>query len=202
MKILCIVGSPRKNGNTDTILESVLDGARAYGAEVEKIYLSDLRFKGCIGCEGCAKTTKCILNDDMQRVYEKLDQSDGLVLGSPTYFYNVSGLMKLFIDRLYAYDIFDPSDRSVWLSPNEVSGLKYAVTVAVCEQETIDNMGFASEAMSMALQSVGWRSVVNMKVLHLFEKHAASQNAQLLSEAKLAGKKLCQTISLAQSIKR
>ena len=55
MKLLCIVGSPRKKGNTDTILNSAMKGASDLGAEVEKVYLSDLQFKGCIGCEGCAR---------------------------------------------------------------------------------------------------------------------------------------------------
>ncbi len=201
MKILCIVGSPRKHGNTDTLVDSVIAGARESGALVEKIYLSDLSFKGCVGCEGCAKTTKCIINDDMQQVYEKLNNSDGLIIGSPTYFYNVTGLTKLFLDRLYAYEIFDPTDRSVWLSLNEINGLKYTVTVAVCEQETADNMGFASEAMSQALQAVGWRSVENIKALHLFEKNATTHNAKLLEQAKNAGIKLYKTISLAQNFR-
>ena len=200
MKLFCIVGSPRKNGNTDTILNSAMQGASDLGAEVEKIYLSDLQFKGCIGCEGCAKTMKCVLKDDMQPIYQKLEEADGLILGSPTYFYNVSGLMKMFLDRLYAYEVFDPTDRSVWLSPNEVRGSKYAVTVAVCEQEAIDNMGFASEAMSMALQAVGWRSVANIKALHLFKKREASLNNQILLEAQIAGKKLYKTIVLAKNL--
>ncbi len=201
MKILAIVGSPRKNGNTDTIINSIMNGVVECGAEVEKIYLTDLKFKGCIACEGCAKTMKCVIKDDMQQVYEKMEGADGLILGSPTYFYNVTGLMKSYIDRLYCYNIFDESDRSVWLNPNEVNGMKYAVTVAVCEQETIDNMGFASESMSMTLQAVGWRSVANIKALHLFEKHEGALNPNLLEEGKRAGEKLFKTISLARSIK-
>ena len=67
-------------------------------------------------------------------------------------------------------------------------------------QETIDNMGFASEAMSMALQAVGWRSVANIKALHLFKKREASLNNQILLEAQIAGKKLYKTIVLAKNL--
>lgn len=201
MKIVAIIGSPRKNGNTDTLVDSVLQGAIENGAETEKIYLSDLNFKGCIGCEGCKKTGKCVVKDDMQMVYEKMNEADGIVLGSPTYFYNVTGLTKMFIDRLYAYDIFDETDRSVWLSLNEVFGMKYAVTVAVCEQETQDNMGFTSDSMDMALKSVGWRPVENIKALYLFKKGEAKIHTDLIEKSKNAGVKLAKTISLAQKVK-
>ncbi len=201
MKILCVVGSPRKKGNTDTLMDAAIDSAKKYGAQVEKIYLSDLQFKGCIGCEGCAKTFKCVINDDMQIIYNKIENADGIILGSPTYYYNVTSLTKMFIDRLYAYNIFDSSDRSVWISKFEAAGIKYAVTIAVCEQETPDNMGFASSAMHMALQSVGIRSVYNIKALHLFKKHEAKYNEEFLLQAQNAATKLCKTIALAKSIK-
>jgi len=137
----------------------------------------------------------------MQSVYQKLEEADGIVLGSPTYFYNVSGLTKMFIDRLYAYEVFNDNDRSVWLSRNEVLGTKYAVTVAVCEQETEDNIGFASDAMSMALKAVGWRTVDNIKALHLFKRGEAITQQMLIETAEKAGEKLAKTILLADNLK-
>lgn len=201
MKIVGIIGSPRKNGNTDTLVSSVLKGAYEYGAETEKIYLSDLNFKGCIGCEGCKKTGKCVIKDDMQMVYKKMNEADGIVLGSPTYFYNVTGLTKMFMDRLYAYNFFDETDRSVWLSPNEIFGMKYAVTVAVCEQETADNMGFTSDTMDLTLKAVGWRPVENVKALYLFKKGEANNHTDLIEKSKNAGNKLAKTILLAKKVK-
>lgn len=201
LKIVGIIGSPRKKGNTDTLVNSVLDGCKEYGAKIEKIYLSDLNYKGCIGCEGCKKTGKCVIKDDMQIVYDKINNADGIVLGSPTYFYNVTGLTKMFMDRLYAYDFFDETDRSVWLSPNEVFGIKYAVTVAVCEQETEDNMGFTSDAMDLTLKAVGIRPVENIKALYLFKQGEANNHKQLLEKSKNAGIKLAKTILLAQKVK-
>ncbi len=200
-KILAIVGSPRKFGNTDILVDKVLEGLDKNEFESEKIYLSDLQFKGCIGCESCAKTDKCIIKDDMQIVYEKIKNCSGIVLGSPTYFYNVSWLTKMFIDRLYALDIFDSDDRSVWISVNEVFGIKYAVTVAVCEQNDEADMGYTSVAMSDSLSAVGFRSVKNIKALHLFEKGGANYNQEILEQALYAGEKLSKTILLSQRVK-
>lgn len=198
MKILAIVGSPRLGGNTDTITQYVLEGAKSLGAEVETLYLSRLHYGGCIGCEQCKNNRPCVLPDDMQQVYEKMEQADGLVLASPTYFYNVTGITKLFLDRLYRYNWFHPEDRSVWTSPNEQNGLKYAVTVAVCEQETADFMGFTSQAMSMSLEAVGWRPVENLKILHLFAKGEAQKHPHLKIQGEKAGQKLVRTLQLAQ----
>ncbi len=201
MKILAIVGSPRKKGNTDILVDNVCLGIQSQGLEVEKIYLSDYKFEPCIGCEGCSKTCKCVLKDDMQVIYKKLDESHGIILGSPTYFYNVSALTKKFIDRLYAYDIFDPEDRSVWLSPNEVFGLKYAVTVAVCEQEDESDMGVTSDIMVKTLASVGYRTVSSIKALHLFKKGAVNDYANIQLQAKKAGEKLAKTLKLYSLLK-
>ncbi len=200
--ILGIVGSPRKNGNTDILVDNVLLGVDKENFITDKIYLADLNFKGCIGCEGCCKTNKCVIKDDMQAVYDKIDSADAIVLGSPTYFYNVSALTKMFMDRLYAYEVFDISDRSVWISVNEAIGIKYAVTVAVCEQQNEYDMGFTSEAMSMTLAAVGFRCVENLKVLHLFKKGEAGKDQLALSNAQKAGVKLSKTVMLANAARK
>lgn len=202
MKILGIVGSGRKKGNTDILVETVLNGAKNNGFEIEKIYLSDMNISCCKACEGCAKTGKCVIKDDMQIIYKRIEETQGLVLGSPTYFYNMSGLTKNFLDRLYAYEIFDKTDRAVWISANEVTGIKYAATVSVCEQETIDNMGYTSEAMTKALAAVGWRTVGSVKALHLFERGAAKNNESILKQAELAGERLAKTILLADKLRK
>lgn len=201
MKVLAIVGSPRKKGNTDILMDATIKGVEKYGIEVEKIYLSDLHFKACIGCEACSSTYKCILKDDMQIVYTKFEESQGLILGSPTYFYNVSALTKSFIDRLYVYDIFDKEDRSVWLSPNEIFGIKYAVTIAVCEQENEEDMGVTSSIMQKTLTAIGVRCVDSIKALHLFKKGEALEQREILKQAEKSGEKLAKTLHLANVVK-
>lgn len=202
MKVLGFVGSSRKNGNTDTLVQKVLSGVNACGIEVELVYLSDYLFSPCSGCEGCKTSFRCIKNDAMQGIYDKLESADGIVLGSPTYFYNLSSITKAFIERLYCYDMFDDTDRSVWINLGELTGIKYAVTVAVCEQNTIEDMGYTSLAMDKSLQAVGYRVVESMKVLHMFKKGDSEKHDDILNEAILAGEKLGKTLSLADNIKK
>ncbi|MBK5200209.1 MAG: flavodoxin family protein [Spirochaetaceae bacterium] len=201
MKVLAIVGSSRKNGNTASLVEEVGKGTQELNADYEMLYLSDYSISDCTGCEGCSKTGICVIKDDMQKLYKKINDSDAIIIGSPTYFYNVTGRMKNFLDRLYTYEIFDDDDRGVWLSYNEVFGLKYAVTVAICEQEDISEMGVTSEILSKTLSAVGWRSVANIKGLHAFKKGEAKINDPLMNECHQAGVKLAKTVFLAKKVK-
>lgn len=202
MKVLGFVGSPRKNGNTDILVKTVLDGVSSCGAETELIYLSDLDFDACVGCEGCRDSFRCVKSDDMQNIYEKLEAADGIVLGSPTYFYNISSLVKAFIERLYCFDVFDPEDRSVWVSLGELKGRRYAVSVTVCEQKDSADMGCASEVMDRSLQAVGYRVVESFKALHLFKKGECREREEILRGAYEAGVKLGRTILLASHAKK
>jgi multimeric flavodoxin WrbA len=102
MKVLGIYGSPRKGGNTDQLLDKALEGARAAGAEVNTVYVRDLQMCGCIECGGCDKTGKCVVEDDMQRVYPLLEEADVIFLASPIFFYSVTAQVKALIDRVQA----------------------------------------------------------------------------------------------------
>ncbi|EOD01341.1 flavodoxin family protein [Caldisalinibacter kiritimatiensis] len=98
-KILAIMGSPRKNKNTDILLQKVIEGIKIKDVEVNKIDLKDLKFSPCTACGYCEKTGKCIIQDDMQLLYEEFDKSDGIIVASPLYFNTVSSLVKMMIDR-------------------------------------------------------------------------------------------------------
>ncbi|NLZ39244.1 MAG: flavodoxin family protein [Firmicutes bacterium] len=113
MLVLGIAGSPRRNGNTEILLDEALKGAREAGAETEKIVLSKLTYSPCIACDKCAKTGICVLKDDMQEVYDKIVAADAMIFASPNYFYNVSAWAKAAIDRAQAlwarrYKLKDP----------------------------------------------------------------------------------------------
>lgn len=100
MKILAINGSHRKGRNTATLLRTVLDEAAALGASTELLELSDLNIKFCTSCNKCLSRSQCsITDDDMAIVGNKLLQADGILLGSPVYWVNVTTLMKNFMDR-------------------------------------------------------------------------------------------------------
>lgn len=102
MKVLALIGSPRKKGNTETLLRAVLQGAEAAGGEIELIRLCDLHILPCIGCGGCDKTGECVLQDDMQAMYPKILESQRVILASPIYFYGITAQAKGFVDRCQA----------------------------------------------------------------------------------------------------
>lgn len=103
MKVLGIFGSPRKGGNTDTLLEEFLKGAEKEGAEIERLHLVNYNITPCKECHGCDDTGVCVIQDDMQKIYPKIIEADIVVLASPIFFYGVSGWAKAFIDRFQAF---------------------------------------------------------------------------------------------------
>jgi multimeric flavodoxin WrbA len=99
VKVVGISGSPRKGGNTDTLLNSALHGAEEAGGEVVKIYLNDLNLKGCQECGGCSSTGICVIDDDMKRIYRLFEELDVLIVASPVFFSGLSSQTKMMIDR-------------------------------------------------------------------------------------------------------
>jgi multimeric flavodoxin WrbA len=99
VKVLGIYGSPRKMGNSDLLLDSALRGAQEQGADVKKIYARDLKISGCRGCDGCEKSGKCVVQDDMQDIYDLLDDAGVIILSSPIFFYGLTSQIKALIDR-------------------------------------------------------------------------------------------------------
>jgi multimeric flavodoxin WrbA len=103
MNILVILGSPRKNGNSETLARTVVQELEQQQSNsVEYIHLNKLKIKPCQSCGGCEKTSVCVIRDDMDALYEKVDASDRLFLVTPIYFYGPTAQCKAFIDRFQA----------------------------------------------------------------------------------------------------
>jgi len=107
-KVVAIVGSYRKGGTIDSVIDAILDGARESGAEVEKIYLIDKLIKSCCNCRICTQEAGlrrgvCVQQDDMDDILNRIEAADALVLGSPTNFYTVTAVTKQFMERLVCY---------------------------------------------------------------------------------------------------
>jgi multimeric flavodoxin WrbA len=103
MKIIGLIASPHKEGNTAWIVNKILEGAKEQGAETQSWYFSDLNIKPCQGCLGCHKGDRgCVINDDMQKLYVAIEQADAIIFGSPIYMGQMSGQAKIFTDRLFA----------------------------------------------------------------------------------------------------
>jgi len=102
MKVLGIVCSPRKGGNTEILVQEALAGAKESEAKTELLRISDMNIAPCDGCQTCHQTGECRIKDDMQKIYKKILATDGIILGSPVYFWSVSGQAKTLMDRTYA----------------------------------------------------------------------------------------------------
>lgn len=102
MKILGLSCSPRKQGNTVTLLEEALKGAQQEGAEVELYSVSGKKIEPCDGCWTCTKTGECHIKDDMQELYNKMVAADGIIFGTPIYFHSMASQTKTIIDRTIA----------------------------------------------------------------------------------------------------
>ena len=104
MKIVAVLGSPRLNGNSATLARKFLDAARALGAEAEEHVLNRLAYDGCQGCGVCkTKQDRCAVEDGLTPIYDAIRAADILLLASPVYFADISGQLKCFFDRTYAY---------------------------------------------------------------------------------------------------
>ncbi|SNQ60821.1 flavodoxin family protein [Candidatus Methanoperedens nitratireducens] len=136
MKILGIVGSPRKGSSTDLLVDMILKGAVSRGAAVEKINISDLNLAFCTGCMECRQTGICRVtkedsDDDLTRIIDKIAEADGLVLASPVYIRHVPGQFKNLFDRLVSQIIITPGK-----NPPEIKcripGKRNSVVLATC----------------------------------------------------------------------
>src|SRR5271169_4203166 len=102
MKTIGILGSARKGGNTEILLDAALEEAQGRGGTTSKIVLRDKVIAPCNGCMGCAETGQCVIRDDMQEVYREIREADGIIWASPVYYWSMSGLTKTALDRTFA----------------------------------------------------------------------------------------------------
>ncbi|AKN29829.1 flavodoxin [Clostridium carboxidivorans P7] len=134
MKVIAINGSPRKDHNTATLLNKVLEGAASQGAETEIIHLYDLNFKGCISCFTCKLKEgknygKCIIKDDLSPVLKKLHIADAVVLGSPIYLNNITGETRSFMERLF-FPLIEYTNHPTLLPRNIPTALIYTMNIS------------------------------------------------------------------------
>jgi multimeric flavodoxin WrbA len=118
MEIIAIYGSPRRKGNTATLLDHAVRGAEDAGTQVEKIVLRDCKISPCLEIYGCKKTGRCGIKDDFQDVMDKLLSCKGIMLASPIFFYSVSAHTKILMDRC----------QSLWVKKYWVDQVPYRKT--------------------------------------------------------------------------
>jgi multimeric flavodoxin WrbA len=194
-EVFGVSGSPRKNGNSDLLLKSIIAGVAKGKTASTHLNLSKVLFQGCIGCEKCRKDKICTgITDGMSFLYERIVLSKGLVLVSPTHNYNITSWMKAFIDRLYCFYNFKNDRPRSWSSNLSHQGRK-AVIAAVCEQESSEDMGFTIDAMKRPIKALGYEIIGELAVFKIFDKAKVRDDKKAMEKAYKLG------IQLSQSLK-
>lgn len=144
MKVIGINGSPRKKWNTANLINEALDGAKSEGAETELINLYDLNYKGCKSCFAC-KTKggksygRCNIKDDLTEIFERIEDADAVILGSPIYFGVVTGEMRSFMERLI-FPYFTYTNPPQSLFPKKIKSA-YIYTMNIPEEQ-VEEYGY------------------------------------------------------------
>ncbi len=193
-KVIGFGGSPRKDGNSDVLLNHILLSVSRHGLPVAGILLRDHKIEPCIGCEQCRKDKICTgINDDMSFLYPKIVQAQGLVLVSPVHNYNVTAWIKAFIDRLYCFYDFTSERPRAWESRLAGQNRK-AVIAAVCEQASKNDMGVTLDAMRLPLMALGYEIIGELTVLSVFDKGNVHKDPMILNKAASLGSDLAEAL--------
>ena len=124
-RIVILNGSPRRNGNTSTLVKAFTEGAESAGNTVTEFFLDGMDIHGCKGCFGghSSKECPCVQKDDMAQIYPAVKQCDMVVLATPLYYLNMSGQLRTAIDRLFA---LEEGDENLLRGHNRASALLMA----------------------------------------------------------------------------
>jgi multimeric flavodoxin WrbA len=191
MKVLGILGSPRRGGNSEVLLDAFLRGAAEGGADVERIVLRELKISPCLEIYHCFKDGTCPIKDDMQALYPKLLEADVVALASPIFFYGLSAQAKAMIDRTQAHwakryilnqDLPGPQRQGVLLCTGATRGKLVFVGARLTAKYFFDaiNVKYAAEILVRGVD----------------EKGAILAKPETLTEAADLGRRLAQGTQL------
>ena len=180
-EVLAIGGSPRSGGNTDLLVKAAAQAISSANVRVQTVFLRDYSFEPCRGCEKCRQSKACTgLRDGMNLLYPLIEKSRGLILASPVHNYNVSALVKAFIDRLYCYYEFTDDRPRAWSS--RLAGQdRRALIIAVAEQPDEASVGVTMEAMRLPVEALGYRLSGSLQVLGTFDKGAVKKQPEVMA---------------------
>ena len=191
-KVIGIAGSPRKNGNSTTLMKAALAAAEAAGAETSIVYLNELTFRGCQGCDPCTPDLTCRVTDELTAVLKAVGEADGWVLAAPIYYDGVSGQMKLFFDRL-RHLTNDAGDLHPMLP-----GRRAAAVMVTYEDKPRQDYFNVARVLANYLAWMGdFGEVEILSAGRLGPADAAAARADLLQEAGDIGRKLMDRLAEA-----
>jgi len=178
-KMVAFMGSPRKNGNTATLVTEVIRGAQDAGAETTIFNLYDMIIKPCQGCFVCRKTGNCFMQDDFQDMFKHIIDADVVVFGSPVYMWQITAQMKLLWDRLCG--LFDENYKLRYVAKSLIMVYSQGNPNAQAFQTSFQT----NEAM---LKMLGLNVVDTILLAGGGEPNTAANNKELLLKAYETGK--------------
>jgi multimeric flavodoxin WrbA len=182
-KVLILLGSPRRKGNSAILAEAIARGAKAAGASVETVFLQPLEIAPCKACYACQrpKSKGCAIDDDMQPIYRKMLEAEAWVIASPVYWFTMSAQIKLWMDRCLAFGAY---------AKDPFEGKRIAVAMSYGGEDPFDSGCVnALRTFQDAYRYVG-AEIVGMVYGSAMEPGDIRANKALLKEAKELGKKL------------
>ncbi|MEZ4579128.1 MAG: flavodoxin family protein [Desulfobacterales bacterium] len=197
MNVIGINASPRKNANTQTLVEAVLAGAEKNGADTRMVNLRELKINGCLGCEGCKKHLgKCVQKDDLTTLLQDLTAYDAIVLGTPVYWFHVSAQFKMLVDRLYCFmQHTDPETGEAVMKFEFPAGKKFVFVLSRGDSEPAEMLpqfyDHLNEWLNIIPLSLG---AANIEFFHQYgaeiDRKAAGNDDGLIKKAEALGEKL------------
>lgn len=188
MKVTCLFGSPRTNGNSAQIAKKFLDEAESLGANVERFALNKLKFKGCQGCDVCkTKQDHCVVDDDLTTVLERVKETDILVVATPVYFADVPSQLKAFIDRTYSF-----VDADYLTNPNASRLKKGKKLVFIQTQEAgEESYGEIFSKYSLFFQFYGFEECKFIQASSVGQSSNITERQEIFEKAEEIAKLLC-----------
>lgn len=198
MNVIGINASPRKNANTQTLIEEVLRGAAEQGADTRLVNLRELNINGCIGCEGCKNHLgECVQKDDLTPLLQELTTYDAIVMGTPVYWYQVTAQFKMLVDRLYCFFGFgeDPETGKPTYESAFPSGKNFIFIISRGDPEPAPTLpelySHMNEWFNLIPFSLGAQ---NYELFHQYGTHndrkSAINDQDLMEKARASGAKL------------
>ena len=178
-KVVAFMGSPRRDGNTSTLVKEVIRGAQDVGAETTIFNLYDMNIKPCQGCFVCRKTGHCVMQDDFQNMFKHIIDADVVVFGSPVYIWQVTAQMKLLWDRLCG--LFDENH-------NPRYATKSLITVYSQGNPNAQAFQISFQTNEAVLRMLGLNTVDTLLLTGGRDSNTAANNKELLLKAYEAGK--------------
>lgn len=184
MKVLGLVCSPRSGGNTEILVREALVGAEQKGAETELYLVCDKNIGPCIACEACMPEGECATDDDMQELYARLLEADGIIFGTPVYFINVTAQAKAVIDRTFAFLLHQK------LRGKTAAAIIAARRVGAGQVLSLLYTWFAAQGMNVAGGGIGY----GREKGEVRDGPGGMPGAMALDEARAVGRNVARTI--------